>query len=236
MKSLYLLVNLFTIFIPFIFSFHPKIRFDRSWKAFFLAALCVGTVFVVWDAIFTHLGVWGFNPRYLLGIHMAGLPLEEILFFICIPFSCVFTFFCLTKFYDLRWNDDKERIFCLFFSLILFVAAILFYERLYTFITFLTTALTCLALKFVAKVDWFGSALTVYMVLLIPFFIVNGVLTGTGIEESVVWYNDAENLGVRILTIPVEDAFYGFELILLNIYLYKRFHKNFSRQRSVSEL
>jgi lycopene cyclase domain-containing protein len=230
MKSLYLLVNFFTIFIPFIYSFHPRIRFDRSWKAFFLAAVCVGALFVIWDAIFTDMGVWGFNPRYLLGIFIAGLPLEEILFFICIPFSCVFTFYCLTKFYDLRWNDRTERIFCLVFSLLLLVAAGLFYDRLYTFITFLSTAMVCLLLKFVAKVDWFGSAFTVYMVLLIPFFIVNGVLTGTGIEEQVVWYNDAENLGIRVLTIPIEDAFYGFELILLDIYLYKRFVNYFSRE------
>jgi lycopene cyclase domain-containing protein len=59
--------------------------------------------------------------------------------------------------------------------------------------------------------------------MLIPFFIVNGILTGTGINEEVVWYNDEENLGIRLLTIPVEDIFYAFSLILLNLLLFKKF-------------
>src|SRR5690606_7938581 len=121
MKSVYLLVNFFTIIIPFIFSFHPKIKFHKTFKAFFLSSILVGTVFVIWDAIFTSMGVWNFNPQYLLGIYFLKLPLEEILFFICIPFSCVFTYFCLDKFYNLKWNSQIEAVFCIVFSLILLV-------------------------------------------------------------------------------------------------------------------
>jgi lycopene cyclase domain-containing protein len=61
--------------------------------------------------------------------------------------------------------------------------------------------------------------------MLIPFFIVNGILTGSGIEEQVVWYNDAENLGIRLLTIPVEDTAYAFSLILLNLFLFLKLTK-----------
>ena len=60
-----------------------------------------------------------------------------------------------------------------------------------------------------------------YMILILPFFIVNGILTGTGIQDQVVWYNDAENLGVRMGTIPIEDTFYGLLLILLNVVIYE---------------
>ena len=62
----------------------------------------------------------------------------------------------------------------------------------------------------------------VYSVLLLPFFIVNGILTGTGLDSPVVWYNDNENLGLRVLTIPVEDIFYGMELIFLNLLIYQK--------------
>jgi lycopene cyclase domain-containing protein len=86
-------------------------------------------------------------------------------------------------------------------------------------------------LKFVLKIDWFGKAVTVYAILLIPFLMVNGILTGTGIEGAVVNYNPSENLGIRILTIPVEDAFYGFEMILLNIYLFKWFEEKFNKKK-----
>jgi len=56
-------------------------------------------------------------------------------------------------------------------------------------------------------------------VMLIPFFIVNGILTGSFIENEVVWYNNSENLGVRLLTIPIEDTIYAFTLILTNLLL-----------------
>jgi lycopene cyclase domain-containing protein len=56
-----------------------------------------------------------------------------------------------------------------------------------------------------------------YLVMLIPFFIVNGILTGTGLEEPVVWYKPEEIAGIRMLTIPVEDVFFGMLLILLNV-------------------
>ena len=223
MKSLYLLVNFFTIIIPFVYSFHPKIRFHLTWKGFFPAVILVGTVFVLWDMWFTSMGVWGFNPDYLSGFYVGNLPLEEVLFFICIPYACVFTYYCLDKFFNLSWNPKTEAVFCLVFSLGLIVLGLLNYDRIYTLITFISTGLVCLALKFLLKVDWFGKATTVYGILLFPFFIVNGVLTGTGIESPIVWYDHTENLNTRILTIPIEDAFYGFELILLIIYFSKLF-------------
>ena len=58
-----------------------------------------------------------------------------------------------------------------------------------------------------------------FIFILIPFFIVNGILTGSGIDEQVVWYNNNENLGIRFLTIPVEDFGYAFSLILFNLLL-----------------
>jgi lycopene cyclase domain-containing protein len=66
-----------------------------------------------------------------------------------------------------------------------------------------------------------GRFYLAYAVILIPFFIVNGILTGSFIEQEVVWYNNEENLGVRIGTVPVEDIFYGMLLILMNVVIYE---------------
>ena len=72
---------------------------------------------------------------------------------------------------------------------------------------------------FIFKIKWLFRFYVIYGILLLPFLIVNGLLTGTGLASPVVWYNPSEIYGVRILTIPVEDIFYGMDLILLNLLL-----------------
>ena len=63
-----------------------------------------------------------------------------------------------------------------------------------------------------------------YFISLIPFLIINGVLT----SRPVVMYNDLENSGIRIFiqgvsNIPVEDLAYCLLLLLMNIGLYEAF-------------
>ncbi len=75
MKYTYILVNFFTIIIPFIFSFHPRLQFYKTWRAFFPAVFITGLFFVLWDNYFTGLGIWGFNKQYVSGIFLGNLPL-----------------------------------------------------------------------------------------------------------------------------------------------------------------
>jgi lycopene cyclase domain-containing protein len=220
MRSTYLLIDICTILVPFLFSFHPRIQFHKQWRSFFPGMIITAAVFITWDAYFTSIGVWNFNPKYTLGINLFNLPIEELLFFICVPYSCVFTYYCLDKFYRLDWSAIAQSATCIAISLVLVAIAIIHIDKMYTSVTFLTTAILCLLMKFVAKINWFGKAIGVYLVLLIPFMIVNGLLTGTGLDEAVVRYNDNENMKWRILTIPVEDTIYGFELYLLNLFFY----------------
>ena len=223
MKILYGLIDFFTLALPLAFSFHPKIRFFTCWKPLFKAIGLTAILFLIFDALFTSWGVWNFNPRYLSGIQLFNLPLEEIFFFICIPYACLFTYYCLNKFFPLGWNTRTETIFCIALSLILLIFGLQFRHKIYTSTTFISTALCCLLIKFVWRVDWFGKSVTVFGLLLIPFFLVNGILTGTGLAEPIVRYNNAQNLGIRVLTIPIEDFIYGFELFLLNLFFYFRF-------------
>lgn len=62
-----------------------------------------------------------------------------------------------------------------------------------------------------------------FLIILIPFFIVNGVLTGSFIHNEVVWYNNNEILGIRMFTTPVEDVFYTFNMLFANLALVKKF-------------
>ena len=70
-----------------------------------------------------------------------------------------------------------------------------------------------------------------FVVTLVFFFIVNGILTGSFIEEPVVLYNNAENSGIRMGTIPIEDIFYGFLLITSIIVLFEYLNTKLPMQK-----
>lgn len=226
MKYTYLLVNFFSIIIPFLFSYHPKLRFDKHFSAFFKANMITAILFLIWDAAFTAKGVWSFNDHYTIGWKIFNLPIEEILFFICIPFACLFTIHCMNLFFRLRWKARTENLFVLFFGTLLLITGLYHIEKLYTSWTFISTALMLFLFKYYFKVEWLSNFIMIYSVLLIPFFIVNGILTGTGPDQAVVSYNNNENLGIRLLTIPLEDIIYGLELLMLNLFFYYRFSNN----------
>jgi lycopene cyclase domain-containing protein len=98
-------------------------------------------------------------------------------------------------------------------------------DKWYTSTTFLSLSLFLVCLHFMKWDSFLGRFYFTYLFLLIPFFIVNGILTGSGIDEPVVWYNNAENLGWRIATIPIEDIFYGMLLIAMNISIFERLQR-----------
>jgi lycopene cyclase domain-containing protein len=223
-KYTYLAINLGSLIIPLIFSFHPKLLFYKKWVAFGWSNLIVCALFIIWDMYYTHLGVWGFNPRYLTGIYIGNLPVEEIFFFICIPFASVYTYHCLKIFYPKRDKIPYEEI-TLALSLLLVFTGIMYFTHIYTSVTFILLAVTLMLLTFVFKAAWIPNFYFTYLIILLPFFIVNGILTGTGLDEPVVWYDDFENMRIRLGTIPVEDVFYGMLMLILNTALFEYFDK-----------
>jgi lycopene cyclase domain-containing protein len=180
----------------------------------------------MWDIWFTAKGVWWFDLSYTLGFKIAGLPIEEWLFFYCIPFACVFTYYCIEKFLDLGLANAFNNIIVFTAVIVLSVVGLLNYDRIYTLLTVIITILTLGYLYFMAKKEWIGKASFVYLILMPGFFAVNGILTGSLIPSPVVNYNPDDFLGVRMGTIPVEDVVYGYSQFLLNIYFFKKITKN----------
>jgi lycopene cyclase domain-containing protein len=109
-------------------------------------------------------------------------------------------------------------------GIILAIFALLNLGKHYTYITFITLAFVLFVLS-ISKADYLGRFFVAYTIILIPFLFVNGILTGSCTSEPVVWYNDNFNLDMRILTIPVEDVFYGMLLILGNVAIYEYLQK-----------
>jgi len=228
---LYLALDILAISIPLAFSFEKRLQFYKLWKGLFPSIFVVGLGYVIWDSIFTKNGVWGFNPEYLVGIYFFNLPLEEYLFFICVPYAGVFTFHVFkTLMPEFRIKDKTLQPVLYIFAVILLVVGLLYKSRSYTHITFYFTAVS-LAISFLFFRQLLSHFILSYAAILLPFFIMNGILTGMWIENEVVWYNDSENLGIRLFTIPLEDVFYGMALILWNVNLTYYFGSVFKKRK-----
>lgn len=224
MKYTYLLILFLTVAICFIASFDRRILFYHSFGAFIKASLIVALPFVAWDVCFTEMGVWWFDSNYTIGISLLGLPIEEWLFFICIPFSCVFTYFCIEKFFKLNGLASFNKIIVFVSMVSCAVFGYLNLEKIYTLVTAIALFSTIIYLHYISRVDWIASASLVFTILMLGFFPVNGVLTGFGLDSPIVNYNPNDFMGVRMLTIPVEDAVYGYTQFLWVLYFFKRFN------------
>lgn len=219
MNSLYLIIDLLTICFPLLLSFDKKVAYYKHWRFLLMGYLFVSIPFVFWDLFFTDLGVWGFNPTYLTGFYLGNLPIEEVLFFIVVPFSCTFVFACMKAYFPNIQLAKFNRIFYIGLALYAVFVLIVGFGGWYS------TASSVIALITIpflmrAKINLTHLPIS-FLISMIPFFIVNGVLTGTGLDAPIVWYNDLENTGIRYLTIPMEDVVYGWTLIALIIAVFQ---------------
>jgi lycopene cyclase domain-containing protein len=218
-KFTYLLINFFTILFPLALSFDKKVHFYKSWKFIWPGLLITGLLFLCWDVLFTLDGVWSFNPNYITGITFLKLPVEEILFFLTVPFACIFIYACLN--YYVKWNMDMRltRIISNLLIISSILILIFYHHRLYTRVTFTLLALLVIIFQFIYKVRWLNRFYMAFAVVLIPFYIINGILTAI----PIVLYNNLQNMGLRLGTIPVEDHFYCMALLLMNIGFFEYF-------------
>lgn len=226
MDKLYLYLNIFTISLPFLLSFDKKVAFYKSWKYLFPAIFIMAIVFIGKDVIFAASGIWGFNDAYLIGVRLLGLPLEEWLFFFTVPYACVFIYACLVAYLKTDPLNKFHRPFLFALSFILLAVGFFYLNRVYTSVIFISTALLLLY-NLKTRQPWLSMFLLSYFLSMIPFFAVNGVLTGSFIEEQVVWYNPEHNLGIRMFTIPVEDAIYNLMMLMMTVQIMEWLRKKY---------
>ncbi len=203
-------------------------HFIRFWKPYFSAIILVGLFFIVWDIYFAYENVWGFNDDYLLGIRWFQLPLEEWLFFLLIPYSSNFIHYSLEYFFPkFRLKKEATQSISIVLFIISFGVFVWHLDKIYTATSF---GLFALLMLFQILNQW-KSAQRFYLsflVIYIPFFIVNSALTGMFTENPVVFYDDQENLGIRVGTMPLEDTFYCFTMLYSSVLLFEFLKKKWN--------
>lgn len=232
-------LNLATLFFPLLLSFDRKVRFYKQWGALFPAIVLTGALFLAWDVYFTQQGVWGFNERYI-GVRLLGLPLGEWLFFVTVPYACLFIYECLNAYFPrLGFWQHLPRYLSPSLVVMFAVLGLTNGYGAYTAWTF-PLAAALLALQHWAYpgtrrlMSYFYRA---FALCLLPFILVNGILTGSVNEEPVVLYNNAHNLSAlglgRFGTIPWDDFGYCFLLLFINVVLFEHV-KQWSARKSIT--
>ncbi|MFN4083703.1 MAG: lycopene cyclase domain-containing protein [Bacteroidia bacterium] len=214
--SLYAWLMLGSFAGPFALSFDKKVAYYKQWPALFAGIFVNGIIFILWDGWFSKTGIWGFSEIYTMPYRINHLPLEEWSFFVVIPYASVFIYACLKAYINKQPFGSSMHKITLIFFLITAILAIVFNNKTYTLVN-CGVAAVLLIINYYLKPAYMGYFWLAYFIHLIPFLLVNGVLTGAVTPEPVVWYNNNEIIGLRILTIPVEDTIYALTCLLLPI-------------------
>ena len=223
---LYLFLDIGTFLCPFLLSFDNNVLYRKSWLSAFLASIIIAIPFLIWDSIFTKNGYWGFNPEFISGIHIGNLPIEEVLFFIFIPFACTFIYE-VCKYFFRNWNVTLlNKLF--FFFIPLYALTLVIIDE-YGYYTLSVVISSSLVLFWLLSNPKYRFAPLAFIISTIPFLIVNGALTGAFTDAPVVWYSEAQKISYRIFTIPMEDILYSFTMVIGNIIVFEKLKAKLKR-------
>lgn len=183
-----------------------------------VAIALIGLPYLVWDHIVTNWW-WSFNPQYILGWKLGVLPLEEILFFMVVPWGCL-----------VIWENLKTRIngsvssfwSWLLMSLGIVLAVVSFTQAWwYTWTVMVLTSAVVLADLQTSR--WLQQkAAMVFLAMVVGLTLIfNGYLTA----RPVVEYNPQIMSSLRLGTVPIEDVHYGLILVGAVAVVYEKFSK-----------
>ena len=217
MSLTYLVLNLCIIAVPVWYTPDKRTAYYRRLPALGFSIAVVSTSYLLWDILVTARGEWSFNGKYLTGVQILNIPLEEILFFITVPYSCLFIYEVVlyaTK--ASKFRLPASAIIALILAL--FAASLGVYSQGYTAKAlascgvFLTSALLLDRPLIESKRYWTWLAICY-----VPFLIINTVLTALPVVE----YNPKAIWGLRVGTIPLEDVFYNFAMLSFYLLFYR---------------
>jgi lycopene cyclase domain-containing protein len=187
--------------------------------------------YIIWDIIATHTLVWKFNPQYLLGINIINLPIEEYMFFIVVPYACLFIYACLKAYWPKWHSHNLNKVTSFGIILLSAICIIKNPSHAYTSSTFGLLSVTYCILLFTKYNHHLTHLIISWAIALLPMAFVNGILTG----NPVLIYDNTENLGIRVGTIPFEDFFYNLLYMTWMITLFEIFKGKSQKQIPTNE-
>lgn len=220
MKYEYLLFNVIVLSGPIIFGSLKKYYFWNYRKEAVLSILLSAIPFVLWDIAVTNRH-WFFAESYTLGYKIFGLPIEEILFFITVPYACIFTWEMIHRFYNKTGtlNLNNNLMILLSIGIIVISLIALNLGKEYTALSLLFLLFSLLIDKLLGAKIIFSKIFWLYLPIVAIFTLIfNGYLTW----RPIVTYNAQYQLDFRIWTIPIEDFLFGFALLIISTSIFEK--------------
>ncbi|TDQ10257.1 lycopene cyclase domain-containing protein [Pedobacter metabolipauper] len=213
----YLLINLGLLVIPMLLALNRRVSVFSSGLATGAAILAPAILFFIFSFVFNQFGIWQFNPERVLGIYFGQLPVEELLFYVTLPLAGLSVYRYLNVVFP---NNELDKFSLSLSNLILGICvAMLFftYTRWYSVVTFSVLFILLLYIEYLNKIRFMYRFYRAYVVALIPFYVVYGLLTSL----PVLTYSDAGLMKLKIGTIPFETHFYFMGMLLLTVYVFE---------------
>lgn len=82
-QYLLLMAGCLAITLPLEFAFRARVY--RRAGALLLSLVPTVVLFSIWDVAGILRDHWSYNPRFVTGVHLGVMPLEELVFFIVVP-------------------------------------------------------------------------------------------------------------------------------------------------------
>ncbi|ACP54435.1 lycopene cyclase domain-containing protein [Saccharolobus islandicus] len=187
----------------------------------------VSPLYLFWDFLATWKDSWSFNPKYVMGIYVINLPMEEVMFFLVTPFATLLIFdFVMNSVRDREVKWVQKVIITTIPLLIITLPFVFNYS--YTFIDFLYLIMSFIISLLIARDLLVSRNFWIFIGLsYIPFLLFDYFLT----SDPVVIYGPNSILGIRFITIPVEDFIYSFSMLTLYTVFYTRGNKLWMKAR-----
>lgn len=216
-KWAYVIIPTLAVLGPLVLSFDQKVNFIQYWLPWLISTVVVGIPYLIWDSLVVKQDHWQFNSEFVGTWRLFRLPLGEYLFFLFIPYACIFLYEVGIAYFGntpiLPWN-----LWWSLGALAASLAALLLLRK---------KGYTVLALGSVAAFFALQGALLpelpgTFGFLFFIGFSTLGFLVVDGLYTSLptIYYNPASNTGVRVFTIPLEDFLYNLSHLGLILVVY----------------
>jgi lycopene cyclase domain-containing protein len=200
-KYTFLFIDVLVFFIPMLLMLDKRFKSKKTFNQIVPGLLLMAALFTVWDLVFSHLLIRTFNPTYVIGYYFLGIPFEEYLLFLLIPFTVTVIYEYMLNLFPERMHQQSGNTFATILALLFLFLAIAFRQHQYTFYTCIFSSLLLQFNVYFLKSAFLGRYFFVFAVALVPAMLIHAVLT----SHPIIQYSNTGISGIKIGTIPFED-------------------------------